>query len=279
MLIGQLSDIHLRRDGAPAYGVADTAGRLERTGEYILRSDAVPDLLILTGDLSDDGSADSYKRLRSFLQRLGIPFLMVPGNHDRKENLRRIFHDHPGWETPVPETDGPCLCCTAEEHPVRLIGLDTAAPGRHGGGVGPERLRWLESVLARKPRRPTLIFMHHPPFASGIGHMDLEPFVGRERLARVIGGDPQVVGITCGHVHRSITTQFGGRPATIGPAVGMQIPVDVKVDAPSNFILEPPGFLLHLYADRWGDDPALTTYTETVAVIREQYGARHPFSD
>jgi 3',5'-cyclic-AMP phosphodiesterase len=121
--------------------------------------------------------------------------------------------------------------------------------------------------------------MHHPPFASGIGHMDLEFFVHRKESALVIGKYPQVVGITRGHVHRSITTQFAGRPATIAPGVGMQIPVDLSIEAPSQFIVEPPGFLLHFYADRSGDDPIVTTYIEWVTETEGLYGPRHPFSD
>jgi Icc protein len=277
MLIGQLSDIHLKENNAPAYRVADTESRLIKTGDYILRNNFEPDLFIITGDISDDGSLDSYARLKSFLEKINVPSFVIPGNHDHKENMIRVFADHSYFNNAVIDDGQKYLCYAIEKFSLRLIGLDTAIPGRHGGGLVPECLKWLESTLSEKPDDPTFLFMHHPPFASGIGHMDKEPFINRDKLAYIIRQNPQVVRLTCGHIHRSMTVEFGGKPAVVSPGIGMQIPVDLSPDAPSNFILEPPGVLFHFFADRWNDGPCLTTYSAMVEETPFQYGPRHPF--
>ena len=55
---------------------------------------------------------------------------------------------------------------------MQLIALDTVVPGASEGSLCTERLQWLEAELARHTSRPVVIAMHHPPFATGIGHMD-----------------------------------------------------------------------------------------------------------
>lgn len=279
MLIGQLSDLHLKKGAAPAYNAADTAARFESTIDYISRCGSKPDIYIITGDISDDGSPDSYDLLKFYLEKLEAPALVIPGNHDNKENLTLVFDHHPYLREAVVENDRPYMCYAVDDYELRLIGLDTVTPGRHGGGLGLGRLKWLEKTLSEKPDRPTLVFMHHPPFASGIGHMDKEPFVNRGKLADILRRHHQVVRIACGHIHRSIVAEFAGRTAVVAPGVGMQIPVDLKIQAPSNFLLEPPGFLFHFYADRWQDGPTVNTYTVLVEETPGQYGSRHPFSD
>ena len=92
-----------------------------------------------------------------------------------------------------------------EGHPVRLIALDTLVPGQVGGLLCAERLIWLAARLEEAPARPTLIFMHHPPFVTGLQAMDAMGLEGKEELAAVIRRHPQVERLVCGHVHRPMT--------------------------------------------------------------------------
>ena len=121
--------------------------------------------------------------------------------------------------------------------------------------------------------------MHHPPFASGVGHMDLEPFKRRDDLRGLIQRHPQVERLACGHIHRPITLRFGGRVATVCPGVGMQIPMDLRPEAPSGFVLGPPGLLVHYLFRNWGDAPMLLTHVELVEDHDGQFGGFHPFFD
>jgi len=278
MLIAQISDFHLKPEGVLAYHVAETASPLRRAVEHINQLQPMPAAVLITGDLVDEGAFESYRVLRGILAPLKPPFFMVPGNHDHKGGLQEVFPEHRYLNGYV-EPDGKrAICYTIDHFPVRLIGLDTVIPGEHGGGLNPGRLSWLDRVLSEKPDAPTVIFMHHPPFASGIGHMAQEAFAGRKELASIIGKHPQVERVTCGHIHRAISRRFAGTTATVCPGVGMQLVLDLRDEAPSAFILEPPALMLHFFTELWGEKTLLTH----VSIIEDcplQYGGAHPFFD
>jgi len=276
MLIAQISDFHLKPEGTLAYDVADTATPLKRAVEHINRLNPVPDLILVTGDLVDEGAPESYDFLRQLLLPLRPPFVIVPGNHDRKEGLRRTFPEHDYLHRCLEERGQQYICFTLENFPLRMIGLDTVTPGEHGGGFGSKRRAWLHRTLSARSEIPTLIFMHHPPFASAIGHMDKEEFRGWKEFQTLISKHPQVERILCGHLHRPVFRRFAGTVASVCPAIGMQLCLDLREEAPSTFILEPPSFMLHLWTELWGEKTLLTH----ISVIEErpgQYSGPHPF--
>ncbi len=276
MLIAQISDFHIKPQGVLAYAVADTAEPLRRAVDHINCLVPRPDLVLATGDLIDEGSAASYRLLHKLLSPLKPPLFIVPGNHDHKGGLRETFPEHKYLNQTLAENGQQYICYTIDEFPIRLIGLDTVTPGDHGGGLGLNRLAWLDDTLSERPNVPTVIFMHHPPFGSAIGHMDQEPFAGRHELAGIIRKHPQVERLLCGHVHRVIFRRFAGTVATICPGIGMQLVLDLRTEAPAAFILEPPAVLLHLWTDLWGE-PTLLTHLSLVEDKPGQYGGPHPF--
>jgi ABC-type nitrate/sulfonate/bicarbonate transport system ATPase subunit len=174
--------------------------------------------------------------------------------------------------------DEPLTALDAKLRDLRLVGLDTVIAGEHGDGLNPGRLSWLNAVLSRKPAAPTAIFMHHPPFASGIGHMDKEVFAGREELAAIIAKHPQVERLMCGHIHRAITRRFAGTIATVCPGTGMQLVLDLREQSPSVFILEPPALMLHLFTELWGEK-TLLTHVGIIPDPPDRYGGVHSFFD
>ena len=279
MLIAQISDLHLKPYGALAYDVADTAGALEKVVAHINRLRPLPDVILVTGDIADGGAAESYFLAHERLSDLKAPLFIIPGNHDQKETMTSVFSDHRYLSERIHGTSDSYLCYCIEDFPVRLIGIDTVTPGNHDGGIGPARLNWLDLKLKEKPDKPTIIFMHHPPFPSGIGHMDKAPFRHREEFRALISRNPQVERVTCGHIHRSISRRFAGTLATVCPAVGMQLNLELKPDAPSGFILEPPALLLHFLDNSWDDEPALLTHVSIIEDTPGQYGGFHPFFD
>src|SRR5258708_4735463 len=93
----------------------------------------------------------------------------------------------------------------------RLAALDARpALGEDGGRLCEQRLAWLAARLAEQPERPTLIMMHHPPFATGIAHMDGMALEAPERFAAIVAGHGKIARVICGHVHRSIQSAFAG---------------------------------------------------------------------
>lgn len=241
MLIAQISDTHVKRPGKLAYRQVDTAAMLRACVEQVMAVRPRPDLVLITGDLVDRGDPVEYAYLRELLAPLSLPMLVIAGNHDDRDAMRVAFPD----ATYLPRSG--YLHYAVNRGPLRFIGLDTLIPGEGGGMLCDERLQWLEATLSEAQDCPTLVMMHHPPFDTGIAHMDEKGLVGRETYAALIDRHPQVVATLCGHLHRMIHAQVGGRPAMTVPSPAHQVVLALEPDAPSAFCMEPPGFMLH----RW----------------------------
>jgi 3',5'-cyclic AMP phosphodiesterase CpdA len=166
-LIAQITDLHIRPPGKKAYGIVDTEAMLRAAVASILAQPLKPDAVIASGDLTDCGLIEEYELLRDCLAPLPMPVYLVPGNHDRRENMRLVF----GGDGYLP-MNGEHLHYTIEDLPMRLVGLDTVVPGKGHGEMDAPRLAWLKARLDEQPERPTFIFMHHPPFPTGLQHMD-----------------------------------------------------------------------------------------------------------
>jgi 3',5'-cyclic AMP phosphodiesterase CpdA len=265
MLICQITDLHIKAGRRRAYGVVDTAGMLETCVAAIGRLHPRPDVVVATGDLVDYGRDDEYALLRELLAPLDMPLYLLPGNHDGRDALRRAFPGH-RWL----RADADFVQYAIDDHPVRLVAIDTQVPGHGHGELCPQRLEWLDRTLAVRPDAPTVVLMHHPPFATGIGHMDLIGLAGADGLARVVARHPQVERLLCGHLHRPIHARFAGTVASVCPSPAHQVALDLAPGTRDDFVLEPPGYQLH----RW-DGATLVTHT---AVLGD-WGPRHPFRE
>lgn len=252
MLIAQITDLHIRPGELLAYGRVDTASCLRRAVAALQALDPLPDVVLATGDLVDGGSAEEYTQLRRLLAPIERPLFVVPGNHD----ARRPLFDAFGQTGSLP-AEGEFLHYALEDWPVRLIGLDTIIPGEPGGLLGAERLAWLDDRLAEQPDRPTLLFMHHPPIPTGIGHMDTIGLADADRFAAVVRRHAQIERIVCGHVHRSIQARFAGTMVTVAPSTAHQVSLDLQPASEATFVMEPPGFHLHL----WQPGTGMVTHT------------------
>src|SRR5437870_6591574 len=186
MLLCQISDLHVMAERALAYGVVDTAACLERCVRRIVALDPLPDAVIATGDLVDTPDARSYGTLREILARLPLPVYVLPGNHDERRALCAAFPDH----RYLPR-EGEFVHYAIDEYPVRLVALDTVIPGQPEGTLCARRLQWLERCLAESDA-PTVIALHHPPFFTGIGHMDRMGLDSSAGLADIVRRFPQV---------------------------------------------------------------------------------------
>lgn len=238
MLIAQISDTHVQLPGGLLDRNYDTAGNLERAVRHLNALTPPPDVVLLTGDTVDAGSPAEYGRLREILSELNAPLYVIPGNHDEREAMRRAFSD--GRYLPQ---EG-FLQYTVEDWPVRLIGLDTLIPGEHGGRLCEARMQWLAARLIEAPERPTVIFMHHPPFRTGLAVMDSMGFTGADALAQLVKSHPQVHQLVSGHIHRPIVTRFGGTIASVCPSTAQQAALDLRPDPYLAVVMEPPAATL-----------------------------------
>ncbi len=267
MLIAQLTDTHIRVPGSLAYGVVDTAAYLERAVAHLRALMPQPDVVIVTGDLTDFDQPEEYARFRALTAGLPMPVFAVPGNHDSSAGLRAAF---PELAARAGGGAGDKLNYVVEGHPVRVVMLDSSVPGKPHGELGPDGLAWLEAQLAAAPARPTLVALHHPPFLTGIVHMDVQNLRDAQALEAVLKRHRQVLALVCGHVHRSVITRFGGVPASIGPAPAHAVSLALQPGAAPSFHMEPPSLHLHLF-----NGGELVTHTSFIG----PYDGPYPFFD
>ena len=227
MLIAQISDCHIR-DHASAFGkLVDTTETLGRVVDHLVDLDPGPDVVLATGDLTDDGTETQYNTLLAVLAPLA----------DR---------------LPPNVAEGHCSYIVVD-HPVRLVGLDTSLPGRHDGRFDEVRESWLDCTLADEPDRPTVVFTHFPPFETGLRFMDQAGLLDADRFRATIERHPQVRLLVTGHLHRTIHTVIGSTPVSTCPSTGNQLGLDLHPDRGSA-VDEPSGFQLH----RWDGERFVT---------------------
>jgi 3',5'-cyclic-AMP phosphodiesterase len=258
--IAQITDIHIGFDrGNPD---EHNMQRLRAVLQRLIESPNRPDLLLLSGDLTEFGDAESYTRLAEAVSICPFPVWPMTGNHDERGPLLEVFRQTP--------SEGGFLHYVLEFPGLRLIVLDTLEPGRHGGSFCEARAEWLKAQLVADTQTPTVIAMHHPPFESGLTWLDSsgrEPWIAR--FADTIAGQEHVKAIIAGHLHRTIHTSWNGVSLTVcmsvAPAVALDLtPIDP--DVPDNRPLitdELAGYALH----RW-DGERLISHFESVGALR-----------
>jgi Icc protein len=260
LLIGQITDIHIGFD--PGNPDEHNMQRLRAVIDRLRNGPNRPDLLLLTGDLTEAGTPDCYRRLAEEVSKCPCPVWPMVGNHDDRAALLAAFPQTP--------SEGGFVHYALEADGLRLLMLDTFEPGRHGGAFCEARAAWLAAELAAHPDVPTAIVMHHPPFDAGIPWMDTdpaEPWVAR--FAGAISGHRQIVSILCGHVHRTILSGWNGIPIAICPSVAPAVAlnfaaIDPKTPDGRDLITdEPAGFALH----RW-NGRQLVTHFEVIEKLR-----------
>ncbi|NYT37917.1 phosphodiesterase [Allopusillimonas soli] len=250
MLIAQITDLHVHDTGRHTREI-QAASHLARCIQDLNALDPRPDLVLVTGDLTDHGQADEYVRLRSLLAALDLPVLLLAGNHDDPAAMRAVFQDHAYLQS-----DMPFLQYVVDEWPLRIVALDTTIRGRGEGRLCAARLAWLADTLAHSPERPTLIMMHHPPFSTGIRRMDeLGLLEGREAFTEIVAQYRNIERILCGHLHRTMFCRVGGTVASTCPGTAHQIALDLRPDHTLSFNFEPPGYQLH-----WAGPQGLVTH-------------------
>jgi 3',5'-cyclic AMP phosphodiesterase CpdA len=253
VIVAQLSDLHFVAPGQRHFSV-DTAGTAGAAVDHLNGLRPRPDAVVVTGDVADAGTAEQYREARRVLDRLVPPYYVVPGNHDRRGPLTAVFGDRLG------EDGNGFVQYAVDEHPVRLVGLDTLVEGEAHGRLDEARLAWLSSTLAERRRQPTIVFMHHPPFTTGIDWMDAQGLPERAQLGAVLRRNPQVRLVACGHLHRLIHGMVEGTRVAVAPSATESVGLSLGGEEPT-FGVEPFACLVHTLLD--GQLVTHTTFVTT----------------
>lgn len=191
-----------------------TAERLLAVITRINELDPQPDMVVHTGDLTNDGSTESTQYGKEILDRLNAPYCIIPGNHDDREALRTIFSD-----TSWMPSEG-YLHYFIPLNNVQIIALDSKKDQASSGELCSTRLTWLAQTLETSPHKPTCLMMHHSPHSTGVHPIDKISCTLPVRFWELLKEYPHIRIILAGHYHHSCTNiQSDGLYSFIAPSV------------------------------------------------------------
>ncbi|MBV2128966.1 metallophosphoesterase [Arsukibacterium indicum] len=205
----QLSDCHLLASIDGEYQGVKPGRYLQRAIQTIVNCDSSPDAIILSGDLSQDHSAESYQLLARLLLPLRCPVLVLPGNHDDYEQL--------SWLAAQP----PLVKATSLQlADWQLLLLDTKGD-TPAGYFGVERRQELAQRFAQSSASYFWLFSHHHPYPLGSaidkhGWQDASPFW------QLLATEPRVKGLAHGHCHHAYARQHQAIQLVGCPASSVQ---------------------------------------------------------
>lgn len=179
MKIVQISDIH----AAEAHLLPDLA-------ENVIKkvNELSPEILVVTGDLTDNGYPIEYERAKRYIDRIAcVRCVVIPGNHDVRNVGDVGFEEFFGPRSRKERYNG-----------VTLVGIDSTQPDIDDGHVGREKYTWIEQCLDTKDFK--IVAIHH--------HLIPVPKTGRESSILRDAGDLlellvrcKVDLVLCGHKH------------------------------------------------------------------------------
>jgi len=235
VLLVQLTDSHLFAEAGGKLLGMDTAESLQRVVDLVLDEQPRIDLMLATGDLSQDGSLASYKRFRQLSERIDAPVRWCPGNHDELAPMQEATRGS-DMMNPVLDIGN-----------WRVVMLDTLVPGSVFGLLRQEQLELLDEALSETPERHYLVCLHHHPVTIGSRWMDGIGLHNRDELFSVINRHPGVKALLWGHIHQEFDESRDGVRLLATPSTGVQFtPGSEAFDVDKRA----PGYRwLRLYAD------------------------------
>lgn len=193
----QFSDCHLFASTDGKLLGLNTEDSLNLVLDLIAKEQPAMDLLLATGDLSQDASLAAYKRLLDKLKRFkGVPCYWLEGNHDVTEPMRASLPD--------PSKLSPCVVHVPGWD---IVMLDSTIPHEVPGFLHDDDLEFLDESLKKAADKHALVCLHHQPVPMGCAWLDTQIVGSADRFFDVIDRHKNVRAIIWGHVHQ----EFAGK--------------------------------------------------------------------
>jgi len=206
----QITDTHLFREPGQTQKGVDTCATLQAVVADVAANHADFDALLLTGDLSQDETPESYDLLRQVLAPIRrAPIHAIPGNHDDLEHMRARL-----------AADDFHVLTDLRLGPWRVAMLNSQVPGRVHGELGGDQIDRLGASL-RGADEHVIVALHHPPVAVDSAWIDASRCYDGEALVAALSAPP-VKAVICGHVHQLFETARDGIPVLTTPSTCVQ---------------------------------------------------------
>jgi Icc protein len=200
----QISDSHID-DEKLVMGV-DSQANLTCVVEHI--SKQLYDALIFSGDLSHNGTINSYIRINEILKPLNNKACILPGNHDNKSNLAKIFDN--------------LLLSNFQLNDWEIISIDSVQNEKVSGYLSDQKLQTLINEIKQSRAKYIVLCLHHPVVPMQSSWDDDLSLENSEDFFGVISQFPRVRAIIWGHAHQSSEFKYGSIKLFSCPSTAVQ---------------------------------------------------------
>lgn len=209
----QITDAHLCANPGGTLLSLDTDHSLSEVIRQAKNEQPTADLILVTGDLADNGAEQAYQRLQTYFNdAFEIPVFWLAGNHDDCAAMKRVVGD------------GQELTGSIETPHWQILMLNSQIPGEVGGELGPDQLDWLNQRLEASAKRGVhvLLCLHHHPVDIGCAWLDEQRIADAEDFWAVIQRHPHVRVVMWGHVHQEYDQMRGDVRLLASPSTCVQ---------------------------------------------------------
>ncbi len=210
VLLVQLSDSHLFAEADGRLLGMDTCDSLQRVIALVEQEQPRIDLVLATGDLSQDGSLASYQRFRQLTDSLAPQVRWFPGNHDEPAAMQAAC------------AGTALLDSVLDIGQWRIILLDSSIVGAVPGYFAEEQLSLLDQALDSAGARHVLVSFHHHPVSIGCRWMEPIGIRNPQALFARLAGRSQVKALLWGDVHQEFDQQLHGMRLLASPSTCVQ---------------------------------------------------------
>lgn len=262
LIFAQITDTHIVPINKKWVNIESKvmSARLRKVVQEINTFNPPAKFVLHTGDIVDYGNIEAYKHAKAILDELHMPYFIIPGNHDSRDKLRRVFNREHLY---LPQNG--VINYLIEGHAVNFLMLDTLVPQKVYGFVEKETFDWMQTVLDIDKSKPVIICMHHFPCKVYYQLFNDIALKNAYTFKEFIKTKKQIVAIIAGHYHMAVSTTFTGKNCWISPSVAPVHYFDSAEAANFSAIrMGLPSFSLHTYNKTNG----LTCAAITVGVNR-----------
>jgi 3',5'-cyclic-AMP phosphodiesterase len=206
----QLTDFHLFGDKEKKIVGMNPNTSLEKVFAIVKKDIAKqkPDLVVISGDLSQDNSVESYEIAKEKCSIFECPIAVIMGNHDNPSGLQKVFSTH---------------CEKIFDFSTwRILFLNSHWPGHVAGILDQQEITFLNQELEKNKEKPTMIVLHHHVVPVASLWLDSLALKNVDAFFETINKFQNVKIVLCGHVHQESAIKYNEADFITSPSTSLQ---------------------------------------------------------